>query len=233
MSGCRLSVVLPAYQEEALLDAAARRLHVTLVELLGDGFELVIVDDGSRDRTPEIADALAAELPHTQALHQANTGIGGAFQLGVAQATGEYVLLWPADMICTPEELSPYLDRAGQATVIVGCRRGRPGYGVLQRAGAWAYPLLVRRLFGLTLHDVNWICLYEREALSRVRLTRRGIPMLTEILVRIRDAGGTFVEVPVEMQSRQAGVATASRPSVQLRTLVDLMGLWLAWRRGD
>lgn len=226
----QLSVVLPAYNEEALLDACVRRLHAALAAL-GVQAEIVIVNDGSRDRTAKIADALARDLPGVTAVHQANQGIGGAFRTGVQRAAGDYLILWPADMPAEPADLAPYTSQFGRADVIVGVRQARLGYNPLMRFNAWLYPRLVALLFGLQLRDVNWIHAYRRELFSRVTLTQRGIPMLVEALVRLRDLGATFVEVDVVMKQRLGGVASASRLKVMWRTLTGLFAFWKLWRR--
>ena len=227
----RLTVVLPAYDEEALLESTARGLLAALEQLLPNSHQVVLVDDGSCDRTPEIADRLEAELDALEVVHQANTGIGGALQAGIARAEGEYLLLWPADMPCGAADLQPYLEHMGAADVIVGRRRARPGYTPLMKAASWVYPKLVGLLFGLHLHDVNWICLYRTRHLERLRLSQQGIPMLTEILVKIRDDGGTFLEIPVDPRARQTGVASAGRLGVRIRTLTGLVQLWRDWRQ--
>ncbi|MBP7483199.1 MAG: glycosyltransferase family 2 protein [Lacunisphaera sp.] len=226
-----LSVVLPAYNEEALLDGCVRQLHAALASLQVAA-EIIIVNDGSRDRTKEIADRLAADLPGVIALHQANQGIGGAFRAGTARATGDYLILWPADMPAEPADLAPYTKQFGQADVIVGVREQRLGYNPLMRVNAWLYPKLVATLFGLRLRDVNWIHAYRRSLFTRITLTQRGIPMLVEALVRLRDLGASFVEVDVRMKVRLGGVASASRLKVMWRTLTGLFTFWKLWR-GD
>ncbi|HEY4300808.1 MAG TPA: glycosyltransferase family 2 protein [Candidatus Didemnitutus sp.] len=225
-----LSVILPAYNEEILLDGCVRRLHGAL-RTLGIAAEIILVDDGSRDRTPQIADALALELPGVVVCHQANQGIGGAFRTGVARAAGDYLILWPADMPAEPSDLQPYAAQFGKADVIVGVRRARLGYNPLMRLNAWLYPRLARFLFGLRLRDVNWIHAYRREKFIRITLTQRGIPMLVEALVRLRDLGATFAEVDVEMKARLGGVPSASRLKVMWRTLRGLLQLWRQWRQ--
>jgi glycosyltransferase involved in cell wall biosynthesis len=229
-SGVALSIVLPAYNEEALLEGTVRQLRRSLDALRLEA-EIILVDDGSRDATPAIVDRLARELPGVIACHQANQGIGGAFRTGAARARGEYLILWPADMPAEPADLAPYTAELGRADVIVGCRRRRRGYNLLMRFNAWLYPRLVRALFGLRLRDVNWIHAYRREHFSRITLTQKGIPMLVEALVRLRDRGATFVEVDVEMKPRLGGVPSASRLRVMGRTLRGLFGFWLRWRR--
>lgn len=230
MSGPALSVILPAYNEQALLADCVRQLHRALAGV-GVAAEIIIVDDGSRDRTPEIADALARELPGVQAVHQANQGIGGAFRTGVTRATGEYLILWPADMPAEPADLAPYAAQLGRADVIVGVRQARLGYNPLMRLNAWLYPRLVATLFGLRLRDVNWIHAYRRALFVQITLTQRGIPMLVEALVRLRDLGATFVEVDVQMKQRLGGVASASRLKVMWRTLTGLLSFWNLWRK--
>jgi len=226
----QLSVVVPAFNEEALLEDCIRRLH-TVLATLRVGAEIILVDDGSRDRTPAIADALARRLPGVVAVHQENQGIGGAFRTGAARAAGDYLILWPADMPAPPSDLPPYVAELGRADVIVGCRRRRVGYNPLMRFNAWLYPQLVSTLFGLRLRDVNWIHAYRRSQFLRITLTQRGIPMLAEALVRLRDLGATFVEVDVDMKERLGGVPSASRLRVMRRTLAGLFALWWAWRR--
>ena len=225
-----LSMVFPAFNEEADLDASIRGAVRTLEEL-GVPFEVIVVDDGSKDRTGEIADELARDLPRVRVFHQQNQGIGGAFRTGVQQSRGRYIALWPVDMPCTPEGLSPYTSAIGKGSVIVGCRRARKGYNPLMRVNAKIYPHLVHALFGLKLRDVNWICLYDGPMLREIPLTQSGIPMLAEILVRMRDHGATFHEIDVDMVERQTGVPSAAKFKVMRRTLTGLFDLYRTWRR--
>jgi glycosyltransferase involved in cell wall biosynthesis len=225
-----LSVILPAYNEEALLDGCVRQLHAALAALQVPA-EIIIVNDGSRDRTAEIADKLTQDLAGVTVCHQANQGIGGAFRTGVRSATGEYLILWPADMPAEPADLAPYTAQFARADVIVGVRQARPGYNPLMRFNAWLYPKLVASLFGLRLRDVNWIHAYRRLLFARITLTQRGIPMLVEALVRLRDAGATFVEVDVAMKARLGGVPSAARLKIMWRTLTGLLSFWILWRQ--
>jgi len=225
----QLSMVVPAFNEEAMLGACIRIMSETLCDA-GLTHEIILVNDGSRDRTAEIADRLAREVPFVQVHHQLNQGIGGAFRTGVRASRGQYVGLWPVDMPCRMADLRPYIRCLGRASVIVGCRRRRKGYTSLMLMNAWLYPRIVFGLFGLRLRDVNWICLYDGLMLRDVRLTQSGIPMLTEILVRLRDRGATFLELDVEMTTRASGVPSAARLRVMYNTLLGLLRLWSTWR---
>lgn len=225
-----LSVILPAFNEEALLGGCALALRKSL-DSLGAAAEIIIVDDGSSDGTAAVADRLAATQSGIAAIHQQNQGIGGAFLTGVLRARGEYVILWPADMLAEPSDLMPYVNALGRADVIVGVRRARVGYNTLMRLNAWVYPRLVRLLFDFWLPDVNWIQAYRREKLSNIKPTQRGIPMLTEILVRLRDGGATFLSVEVSMRRRLSGTPSAAKVGVMWRTMKGLLAFWVEWRR--
>jgi len=222
-------MVVPAFNEEAMLDGSIRMMSETLCGI-GISHEIILVDDGSSDRTGEVADRLAREIPFLQVHHQLNQGIGGAFRTGVQVSRGDYVVLWPVDMPCSTADLQPYMECLGEASVIVGCRRRRKGYNTLMLMNAWLYPRIVFGLFRLRLRDVNWICLYDGPMLREVRLTQSGIPMLAETLVRMRDRGATFREVEVEMTVRESGVPSAARPRVMGETLLGLLQLWTQWR---
>lgn len=225
-----LSVVVPAFNEEALLDDAIRRLRRTLDDIRLSA-EIIIVNDGSRDRTGAIADHLAHTLSGVVVCHQENQGIGGAFRRGASVATGDYIILWPADMPADAGGLAPYAAEFGRADVIVGVRRMRVGYNPLMAFNSWLYPKLVATLFDLRLRDVNWIHAYRRTQFLKIQLTQRGIPMLAEALVRLRDIGASFVEVDVEMKARTGGVPSASRLKVMRRTLTGLFSFWRSWRK--
>jgi glycosyltransferase involved in cell wall biosynthesis len=225
-----LSVVVPAFNEERLLEASIRGLRATLDQVVA-GAEIIVVDDGSADGTGAIADSLAGALPGVRVHHQSNQGIGGAFLAGAGLAGGEYLMLWPADMPAAPGDVAPYVAKFGHADAIVGCRSRRVGYNPLMLLNAWIYPRLVSLLFGLRVRDVNWIHAYRRTAFMRFQLTQRGIPMLAEALVRMRDQGSSIAEVEVEMKPRLHGVPSASRPAVMWRTLAGLISFWRTWRK--
>jgi glycosyltransferase involved in cell wall biosynthesis len=225
-----LTVVVPAFNEEALLAGTIHSLRAALAGLQV-GAEIVIVDDGSRDRTGAIADALAAADAALVVCHQANQGLGGALRTGIDRARGDYVLTWPADMPVAPEDLAPFVAKLGAADVLVGVRSRREGYNPLMRFNSWLYPQIVAGLFHLRLRDVNWIHLYRTALIRQVTLTQRGIPMLVEALVRLRDLRATFLEVPSEMKPRTAGTASASRFRIMARTLRGLLQFWWLWRQ--
>jgi glycosyltransferase involved in cell wall biosynthesis len=227
----RISVIIPVFNEEVNLAGCLDTLADTFG---GWPLEIVVVDDGSSDGTLAVAQQWARTHPGiVRALsHERNQGIGGALRTGIGAATGDSIMTCPADFHFGHNEWAPYAAALNQADVIVGCRRRREGYNPLMQFNAWIYPKLVHTLFGLRLRDVNWICVYRRDLLAQVEITQRGIPMLAEILVKLRDLGATFCEVDCRMQSRVTGTPTAARFKVMWETLAGLLAFWWTYRKG-
>jgi glycosyltransferase involved in cell wall biosynthesis len=115
-----LSIVMPAYNEERTVAAVVQRV---LQEVTCD-FELIIVNDGSSDRTPKIIDELAASDPRIRALHQKNGGKASALKQGFAMSRGSIVIIQDADLEYDPADIchviQPILD--GKADVVYGSR---------------------------------------------------------------------------------------------------------------
>jgi glycosyltransferase involved in cell wall biosynthesis len=224
-----LTIVVPAWNEAANLPICLSRLHATFA---GSSYEIVVIDDGSQDETLAVAQRLAAEQPEQVRVlaHDGNQGFGAALRTGFGAARGRYVTCCPADFEMTPAGWSPFASALGQADVVVGRRIRREGYNLLMRFNSWLYPKLVRALFGLPLCDVNWISVYRRELVQCVAITQSGIPMLVEILIKLRDLGATFREVDCRMQPRRIGKPSAARFRVMWRTFIGLLKLWWNYR---
>ena len=226
-----LSIVVPAYNEETALAAAMERLAAD-VGTLAWPTEIVVVDDGSADRTGEIADELARALPDLRAVHHAvNQGWGQAVRTGIANCKHEFVVLAPVDSPPGAGELSAFLAAAADADVVVGYRGRRAGYPAWLALGSHGYHLAVCAMFGLSVRDVNWIHLYRKTAIESLPLRLSGIAFPAEVLARATRRGYRIAEVPCEMKPRTTGRATASRPRVIWKALRDVAGLWLELRR--
>jgi glycosyltransferase involved in cell wall biosynthesis len=223
---------VPAFNEEGNLPGCLAALHETMSHF-ANPYQVVIVDDGSQDRSREVAERLANERPDKVQVivHERNQGLGAALRTGFSGATADYVTLCPADFPMAREDWQPFACVLGTADVLVGCRERRIGYNSLMKFNSWFYPKLVAMMFGLRLRDVNWISVYRRALVESVEINQCGIPMLTEILVKLRDLGATFREVDCRMRARTVGTPSAARPKVMWRTLVGLIRLRRDYKR--
>jgi len=245
MRASRLSYFFPAHNEEANLEALVAEALETL-PALADEFEIIAVDDGSGDATPEIADRLAEAYPGiVRAIHHpTNLGYGAALRSGFRAASFELVAFTDGDRQFRVADLGRLLERGAAADhpdVVVGFRIRRADPPI-RTAYATAYRLANRIFFGLRVRDVDCACkLFRREALEGIRVESGGAFFSAELLIKLGAAGRSVVETGVPHHPRTAGSPTGARPSVIWRAVKDFWALRLrlwsdrarALRRGE
>lgn len=227
----RLSYFFPAHDEEANLEALVAEALEALPSI-AERFEIVIVDDGSRDATPGIADGLAARSAGVvRAVHHpTNLGYGAALRTGFGAARHELIAFTDGDRQFRVADLARLTERlvgpdAPDAVVGFRLRRADP---MLRTVYARLYRLANRLFFGLRVRDVDCACkLFRREALEGLRVESGGAFFSAELLIKLRAAGRTVVEVGVPHHPRTAGRPTGARPSVVLRAVRDFWALRL------
>jgi len=223
----KLTVLMPAYNEEGGLVNSVRLLREHL-GTLGIPYEVLIVDDASRDRTGEIADELARRFPDVRVVHHpANRGIGGGFVTGVAEARGDWFILIPADLAMDPAELSRYLDAAHDADVVVGIRSDRSDYSGWRLLVSWLNIRLIQLLFGMPQRQFNYISMYRLSVLRQMQIEYwRSAFFHAETLIKARDLGYRLVEVEIRYVPRTSGRATGANARLIMRTLRDMVLFW-------
>ena len=227
----RLSYFFPAHNEEANLEGLVDEALATL-PLLAETFEVIAVDDGSRDATPSIADDLAARHPGVvRAVHHpTNLGYGAALRSGFAASRYELVAFTDGDRqfhVADIGRLAARLSDADAPDVVVGFRIKRAD-PVIRTAYARAYRLANRIFFGLKVTDVDCACkLFRREALEGIHVESDGAFFSAELLIKLGAAGRTIAEVGVPHYPRTAGSATGAKPSVIGKAVRDFWRLRL------
>jgi glycosyltransferase involved in cell wall biosynthesis len=224
----RLSYFFPAHNEEANLAGLVEEALATLPSL-ADTFEIIAVNDGSRDRTAAIADELTAAHPDlVRAVHHpTNLGYGAALRSGLAAARYELIAFTDGDRQFQVKDLGRLTERlrgGDDPDVVVGFRIKRAD-PLIRTIYARLYRLANRIFFGLTVTDVDCACkLFRREALDGLRVESGGAFFSAELLIKLRAAGRSVVEVGVLHYPRTAGSPTGARPSVVFRAVKDF---WL------
>lgn len=240
-----LSYFFPAHNEEANLEALVEEALAAL-PALADRFEIIAVDDGSRDATPAIADRLADAHPGVvRAIHHpTNLGYGAALRSGFRAARYDLVCFTDGDRQFRVADLGRLVGRLGEVDApdaVVGyrIRRADPPIRTIY---ARLYKLANRVWFGLRVRDVDCACkLFRKAALDGVRVESGGAFFSAEMLIKMRAAGRGLVEVGIPHYPRTAGSPTGARPSVIWRAVKDFWGLRLrmwsnrarALRRGE
>lgn len=225
-----ISVIFPAYNEEMNIASTMERA-LDAMRGLGRDFEIVIVNDQSRDATGKIADDLAAAHPEIHVLHNShNMGAGASVVEGFQQARYDWVIHNAMDYPFDLRDLPKLLEFCGEADIISAARTARPGYSRYRLLTSAVHKRLLRLLFPLKLSDYNFTQLYSRAVWEAIQVESRSTAFLTpEAMIRAYDMGYRVKEVAIEYHPRLAGEATSGNPKVILHSLRDMLTFW--WRR--
>ena len=231
----RLTFFFPAYNEE---ENIARTVELALSQIgpLLPTIEVLAIDDGSTDRTPQLADELAAADPRVRVHHQPNRGYGGAIKAGFAEARGELICFSDSDLQFDLREMSRLLDRLADASrpvdAVIGYRikRRDPFHRIFI---AKTYNAIVSVAFGLRVRDIDCAMkLFRREVFDGLRLDAEGPFLSAELLIKLRARGVRMAQVGVNHFPRAAGTNTGASFGKILRTFRDLAKLrWDLWTR--
>ena len=223
-----LSLFFPMYNEEGNVERAVGSALAALARVTPQ-YEVIVVDDGSRDRTGVIADRLAAENPRVRVVHhQGNRGYGAALRSGLAASRYPLVVLSDGDNQFDMNEL-PILVGAIEGHDIVSGYRIERRDPAIRRLNAWLYNTAARLLFGISIRDVNCGFKIYRKPLVQTLLPdlrSTGALINVEILARARRRGASIGEVGLHHYPRETGQPTGGNVGVILRAFREMLVLW-------
>lgn len=217
-----LSIIVPCFNEEENLPPLIEAIFGTL-SADPRFLELILIDDGSHDRTAEIACGLAAGEPRLRLIrHARNRGLGAAIRTGLEVAAGDYILYTDADLPFDFGQVPRLLMQASNDTIVIGYRANR-GEGFRRWLLSKGYNLLCRAAFGLDVHDINFACkVLPRRALDGMQLRSEGSFIDAELLVEGRKQGLRLIEFPLTYYPRKRGISTLSRTRVMIGILAEM-----------
>jgi glycosyltransferase involved in cell wall biosynthesis len=232
----RLTFFFPAFNEAENVTETVRRALEEIGPLVDGSIKVLVVDDGSTDRTPELADALAAADPRVHVHHQENRGYGGALRAGFAHATGELIGFSDGDLQFDLREMSRLLERLGDerrpVDAVIGYRLARrdPPHRIVI---AKTYNAIVSLLFGLRVRDIDCAMkLFRRELFDGLRLETDSPFLSAELLIKLKARGERIAQLGVTHYPRMAGTNTGASFRKILRTFRDIGKLrWALWTR--
>jgi glycosyltransferase involved in cell wall biosynthesis len=223
-----LSIFFPAYNDAGTIASVVIQA-VTVARRLTTDFEIIVVNDGSRDATAQIADELARKYPQVRVIHhQINQGYGGALRTGFAAATKALIAYTDGDAQYDPSELEVLWRRLStEADMVTGYKisRSDPIHRVIIGR---LYHYAVKLMFGLRVRDVDCdFRLMRREIFDRVKLERDTGVICLEMMRKIQDAGFRVVEVPVHHYHRTYGRSQFFNFGRVFWTGIDVLKLWV------
>jgi glycosyltransferase involved in cell wall biosynthesis len=229
-----LSIFFPACNDAATIASLVIAAVQTAARLTPD-FEVLVINDGSTDATGSMVDELARLYPQVRVVHhERNRGYGGALRSGFAAATKDFIFYTDGDAQYDPREMAQLWEKMDDGVDLVNgykISRSDPLHRIVIGR---AYHHLVKRLFGLTVRDVDCdFRLMRRSIFDRVRLEKSSGVICLEMMKKITDAGFRIVEVPVHHYHRAYGKSQFFNFPRLYRTGIDVMKLWwtLAVRR--
>ncbi|HEV2950440.1 MAG TPA: glycosyltransferase [Gemmataceae bacterium] len=226
--GRSLSLVIPAYNEEAGIRRAVEEADQALSQLVRD-YEIIVVDDGSADRTAEIVREATIGHPRVRLLrHAENQGYSAALRTGFQAATCERVAFTDADCQFHLTDLEPLLALSDRHPIAVGYRLARQDPWP-RRFFSRGYNVLVRTMLGTAVRDCDCaLKVFQRDALMKLLPETPGFFVNTEMLTRARQLGLPVAEAGVRHRPRVKGCSKVSLADIP-RTLSTLLPFW--WTR--
>jgi glycosyltransferase involved in cell wall biosynthesis len=220
-----LTVFYPCYNEEANVERTTEAA-LAACRRLSDDFEIIIVNDGSRDRTGAIADDLAARYDPVRAVHNhPNLGYGGALQRGFREATKDWIFYTDGDGQFDFGEIEKLLPMLDEFDIVSAYRLDRKD-PLVRKVNAWCWTTLVNVLFGMRVRDIDCAFkIFPRKLFEQIEMWSMGALIDTEILAKATRLGYRIGQIGVHHYPRTAGQQTGANLKVILRAFKELFRL--------
>ena len=220
-----LTIFFPAFNEEEIIATTVANA-VRVAASFADDYEVIVVDDGSRDQTAAVVEKIGTADPHVRIVrHGVNRGYGAALRTGFKEARKDLVFFSDADGQFDLGELPNLIALLPQAPVVVGyrIRRNDPPHRLFI---AKTYNLIVRAVFGLRVRDIDCAFkLLRRDVLACIELESNGAFISSELLIKLRRAGVPIVECGVHHYPRTTGYSKGANFTVIVKTIRDILRL--------
>lgn len=223
------TIAIPAYNEEENLEWVVNDCLKFLPDYFND-FEVLIIDDGSKDNTGPIADRLAKKYKNVRTLHQPNGGYSKAMLTGIRNAKKEFVAYIPADgqyLVKDLEEMYPLMETSD---LVLGYRGIRKDYNLYRKILSYGYLVLLLLLFGITVTDLNGPNIWRTKEVNKLKeiysVNSKGVFILAEIVARFKKRGLKISEAPSIYRSRRSGTVKNTRFQVVKDTFLDAIKVW-------
>lgn len=220
-----LTVAIPAYNEEDSLPWVLQHTIKTIPKYIRN-YEILVINDGSKDKTSEIAWDFAKKHKFIRVIDQPNGGYGVAMLRGISEAKKDYVAYMPADGQFLIEDMRYCIEHMGDADLILGDRGVRLDYSLYRHILSRGYLFVLWMLFGIRYKDVNWLTIWRTKDVKKLKIRSRGIFLLAEIVIRFKQKGLRIVEAPSFYRSRRGGKVKNTKPSIVMQTLIDAITMW-------
>ncbi len=227
MSLKSLSVFLPAFNEEDSISLTVQGV-VKILKTLSLDWEVLVINDGSRDRTAEVVGDLEKKYPGVRLVnHEKNRGYGHVLKTGFAQAKYPWVAFIDSDGQFDFSEIEKFLEKTDEADLILGYRLNRAD-PFRRRIFTWGWKMLAMVLLGLNVRDYSCgFKLIKKKVIDNISpIESEEKVTQIEMLIKAKKKGYKFAEVGVHHYPRMHGMPTGANLSVVLKSFADILRLW-------
>ncbi len=219
-----ITVMVPALDEAEHLEATVGNIVQAGQEVSGLSLEIIIVNDGSADRTGEIAEYLASRHPFVRVLHHARpVGLGASFKEVLATARGDKTIIIPGDNDMSYDLILSLFQNVDTADLVLCFYLNREIRGRLRNVVSTLFGLTYMAVFGVFIQYINSPCLYPTAMLRDLDLTAKKFSIVAEATIKLLKKGVTFYEIPGYMQT-----GLESSRSLSWSSLVEVVTTFLA-----
>lgn len=205
-----LTFIMPALNEEKNI-AQAMENGVRSFDTFGINGEIVVINDGSRDRTEALVQSAMATYGNRVRLlvHESPQGIGASFWEGVEAARGESVVLMPGDNENDPDEILRYYKLLNHVDIVIPFVYNKHVRSLFRNFLSLTYRFIINTTFLVYFNYTNGTILYRKSILQTLKHRSRGFFFQTDILIRLVKSGYLFAEVPYRLNLRKEGLSKA------------------------
>lgn len=192
-----ITVLVPAYNEEKNLEAAVKTTNKIVKSMFKD-YEIIIFDDGSKDRTGEIADALAKRDSKIRVIHnKKNMGLGYNYKQGIKLAQKNYFVMIPGDNEILADSVKSVLSHTGKADIIIPFTANKKARPLYRRVISSTFTNMLNLLFGLRLKYYLGIVIHKTELVKKIKIKSPRHAYQAEILIKLIKSRHSYKEVPM------------------------------------
>jgi len=222
-SNISLSVFFPAYYDEKNIDKVVIRAVEVLEEMKLKDYEIIIVEDGSPDKTGEVADELAKKFDKVRVIHhEKNMGYGATLKDGFMNAKLDYVFYTDGDNQFDLNELKKFVALIPYSDMVIGYRKTKQ-YSFYRKFTSLCYNYLLRLIFNIRFWDIDCAFkLFKTDLFKKINIDSVDAFIDAEIILKANLLGYTSTEVGVMHLPRIDGISTGARPSVIIRTIKEV-----------
>ncbi|MBW7944267.1 glycosyltransferase family 2 protein [Patescibacteria group bacterium] len=216
-----LTAFFPCYNEEANVELMVQQLEKVLPRFARK-YEILVINDGSTDRTGKIADQLSKKFPAVRAIHHpTNLGYGASLRTGFNHAKYDWTFFTDGDMQFDVSQLEEFLPYTADFNVIIGYRKHRADGGV-RAFNARLFKLYIDLLFRLHVKDIDCAFkLLNTQLIQSLHLQSTGAFTSAEMLYRLKKRGEKMKQLPVDHFPRKFGTPTGNNPKVVIKAGVE------------